>query len=306
MDSLALDLGCKVGTLPSSYLGLPLGAPHNSVTVWDGIEERFRKRLALWKRQYISKGGRITLIRRTLSSLPIYFMSLFRMPRRVRLCLEQIQRGFLWGGGNLEKKPHLVKWSTVCLDRKMGGLGIKSLAILNKALLCKWIWRFANERDSLWRSVILWKFGEERSGWCSADSRDAYGSRVWKEIRKEWDTVSALVAFSLGNGRRLRFWKDAWSGEEAFSCSYPTLFAMVANKEVSVAEVWEPSCEGGVWTPCFVRPFNDWEMEEIQNLLQALQEKIILPNQNDLMLMREAKDGCFSMKLFYKVLFGSN
>ena len=74
MDSLALELGCKVGALPSSYLGLPLGAPHNSVTVWDGIEERFRKRLVLWKRQYISKGGRITLIRSTLSSLPIYFL----------------------------------------------------------------------------------------------------------------------------------------------------------------------------------------------------------------------------------------
>ena len=75
VDSLALELGCKVGALPSSYLGLPLGAPHNSVAVWDGIEERFRKRLALWKRQYISKGGRITLIRSTLSSLPIYFVS---------------------------------------------------------------------------------------------------------------------------------------------------------------------------------------------------------------------------------------
>ena len=108
------------------------------------------------------------------------------------------------------------------------------------------IWHFANERDSLWRNVILWKFGEERGGWCSAESRDAYGSRVWKEIRKEWDSVSALAAFSLGNGRRLRFWKDAWSEEEAFSFSYSTLFAIAANKEVSVAEVWEPSCEGGV------------------------------------------------------------
>ena len=137
VDLLALELGCKVGTLPSSYLGLPLRAPHNSVAVWDGIEERFRKRLALWKRQYISKGGRITLIRSTMSSLPIYFMSLFWMPKWVRLRLEQIQRGFLWGGGNLEKKPHLVKWLTVCSDRKMGGLGVKSLSILNKALLCK-------------------------------------------------------------------------------------------------------------------------------------------------------------------------
>ena len=59
VESLALELGCKVGALPSSYLGLPLGAPHSSVAVWDGIEERFRKRLALWKRQYISKDGRI-------------------------------------------------------------------------------------------------------------------------------------------------------------------------------------------------------------------------------------------------------
>ena len=32
---------------------------------------------------------------------------------------------------------------------------------------------------------------------------------------------------------------------------------MTANKEVSVAEVWEPSYEGGVWTPCFIRSFND-------------------------------------------------
>ena len=30
-EVLALELGCKVGTLPSSYLGLPLGALHNSV-----------------------------------------------------------------------------------------------------------------------------------------------------------------------------------------------------------------------------------------------------------------------------------
>ena len=54
-EALAAELGCKVGSLPASYLGLPLGAPHNSIVVWDPIKERFRKRLALWKRQFISK-----------------------------------------------------------------------------------------------------------------------------------------------------------------------------------------------------------------------------------------------------------
>ena len=83
VEELAAELGCGVGSLPTKYLGLPLGAPHRASGVWDSIEERFRNRLSSWKRQYISKGGRLTLIRSTLCSLPIYFLSLFRIPKIV-------------------------------------------------------------------------------------------------------------------------------------------------------------------------------------------------------------------------------
>ena len=47
LEELALVLGCKVGMLPTTYLGLPLSAPYNSLMAWDGVEERFHKRLAL-------------------------------------------------------------------------------------------------------------------------------------------------------------------------------------------------------------------------------------------------------------------
>ena len=135
---MAAVIGCKVSVLPTTYLGLSQGVAHNSVVAWDGVKERFRKRLAMWKRQYISKGGRLTLVKSMLASLPIYFMSLFRMPRRVRLRLEKIQRDFLWGDGALESKPHVVKWDIVCLDKGKGGLGVRHLNSLNKALsLCK-------------------------------------------------------------------------------------------------------------------------------------------------------------------------
>ena len=118
VEELVEEFDNKVGRLPSTYLGMPLGAPFKSAAAWDGIEERFLKRLAIWKCQYFSKGRRITLIRSTLSNLPIYFMFIFQLPRMVRMRLEQIQRDFLWGGGALEQKPHLVRWPIVYLEKK--------------------------------------------------------------------------------------------------------------------------------------------------------------------------------------------
>ena len=124
--SFASKLGCKVGSLPTSYLSLPLGAKHKTLGVWDLIEEIFRERLASWKIQYISKGGRLTLIRSVLSSLPIYYLSLFRMPQKVCARLDRFQRQFLWGGSDLDKKVSLVSWATVCTDKRKGGLRIKT------------------------------------------------------------------------------------------------------------------------------------------------------------------------------------
>ena len=148
VEDLALEIGCKVGVLPTTYLGLPLGTPHNLLVAWDGVEERFCKRLA-W-----SKGGRLILIRSTLSGLPIYLMSLFQISRIVCLRLEKIQRDFLWGGETLESKPHSVKWATICSDKRNGGLRVRCLHSLNKALLCKLNWRFASTREAHWRQII--------------------------------------------------------------------------------------------------------------------------------------------------------
>ena len=68
VEALTAELGCKDGTLPTTYLGLPLGASQKLVGIWDPIEERFGRRLAVWKCQYIFKGGRVTLIRSILQT----------------------------------------------------------------------------------------------------------------------------------------------------------------------------------------------------------------------------------------------
>ncbi|RVX09127.1 putative ribonuclease H protein [Vitis vinifera] len=185
IEGLALELGCKVGGIPSSYLGMPLGAAFNTLAVWDGVEKRFRRRLAMWKRQYISKG-------------------------KSEVEIGENSKGFSVGGGTLAHKPHLVRWNLVCLEKRKGGLGVRNLSLMNNALLCKWNWRFANERDALWRSVISLKYGVEEGGCCTRDVMGRNGVGLWKAIRKRWGLFDGRVAFHLGNGQRVKFWKDKW------------------------------------------------------------------------------------------------
>ena len=159
IEEMAVELGCRVGSLLTVYLKLPLGAYHKTLSMWDGAEETMRRRLALWKRQYISKTGRIILIKSTLASIPIYQLSIFRVPKIIAEKLEKLQRDFLWGGGSLERKVHLINWEVVCAQKEKGGLGLRKIILLNMALLGKWVWRFAIEKNNLWKKVLLVKYG---------------------------------------------------------------------------------------------------------------------------------------------------
>ena len=47
---LAEILGCRIGSLPMTYLGLPLGASQKSSIVWNPILERIERNLAGWKK----------------------------------------------------------------------------------------------------------------------------------------------------------------------------------------------------------------------------------------------------------------
>ena len=62
---IASFLGCGVGTLPTSYLGLPLGTKLPD-SFWKGLIDRFNKKLAGWKGTTFSQAGKCLLVKATL------------------------------------------------------------------------------------------------------------------------------------------------------------------------------------------------------------------------------------------------
>ena len=111
VHALAEILGCRVDALLMTYLGMPLGASHKSPSIWNPILEKIERKLVRWKKLYLSKGGRLTLLKSTLSSLPTYFFYLFSpslhmWQTKLRSCIEtsygETLRHIYWVGSREE------------------------------------------------------------------------------------------------------------------------------------------------------------------------------------------------------------
>ncbi|KAF5471044.1 hypothetical protein F2P56_011519 [Juglans regia] len=265
LSEVTAILGCKVSLLPNKYLGLPLGAPHKSKAMWDGIVEKIECKLA-----------------------------------GVANRLEKIFRDFLWGGLEDEKKLHLIKWDKVCTPLSCGGLGIRKLRIFNKALLGKWLWQYHQEGDALWRSIIDIKYGSIWGDWYSNAVRGAYGVGVWKFIRNGWEDLLSNFIFEVGRGTRIRFWHDIWCGDVALENAFPSLYRIASDKKASVADNMSISANSFHWSVSFSRVVQDWEVNDIvdfYNILYALKVQV---GREDGLIWTHTGNKKFSVRSYYK------
>nr|CAN62246.1 hypothetical protein VITISV_023343 [Vitis vinifera] len=81
------------------------------------------------------------------------------------------------------------------------------------------------------------------------------------------------MAFAMGNGRRVRIWKDKLYGDKLLSTSFPSLYVIASPKEAWVEDVWNPLAVKDCWARCFFRRFNDWKVEFVEHFLLRLQAR---------------------------------
>jgi hypothetical protein len=84
--------------------GLATAARLRSNGDWNIIEQRFEKKLSSWKGKHLSVGGRLVLINSVLTSLAMFMLSFFEVPRGVLEKLEYYRSHFFWQSDNHKKK----------------------------------------------------------------------------------------------------------------------------------------------------------------------------------------------------------
>ena len=105
--------------------------------------------------------GRLTLVKAVTNSMAIYPMHHDRIPNGIIQEIERLQRNFVWGEDQGEKRWHAIAWERLCQPKEVGGVGIKSLERMNDAFLSKILWRLNTNPTSLWVQVLLGKYGRE-------------------------------------------------------------------------------------------------------------------------------------------------
>ncbi|WMV29386.1 hypothetical protein MTR67_022771, partial [Solanum verrucosum] len=280
---LAGIMCCNIGSFPTTYLGLPLGVNFKGKEIWSGIIEKFEKRLATWQMQYLSFGGRVTLINSVMDSIPTYHMSLFPIPAKVLEKLNRMRRNFLWEGNSKDHNFHLVKWAKVTQPKSQGGCG------------------YGTEDIGLWKEVIKAKHGE-LTHWSTNVSADAYGVGLWKSISKLWPDFAGNVTFRVGNGSHIKFWKDIWLGDTTLGEEFPSLHLIAAEPNSTIAS----NRSDDIWDLRFRRNLNDWELNDIFALFAKLQPFSFSPQEPDRLKWGNSRKGHYTVKEGYHSLCSRN
>jgi len=301
LEELAGIMGCSIDTFPTKYLGLPLGAKFKDAGVWNEVIEKMERRLATWKMQYLSMGGRLTLINSVLDSIPTYIMSMLPIPSKVQNQIDKIRRSFLWKGSYEGHKFHLVKWENVIMPKQHGGLGIRDLKKHNKSLLMKWWWRYAQEPTCIWKEVVNAKYGRQDK-WNTKQNNDPYGVGPWKYINQLREEFFQEVSFRIGNGNSVKFWKDRWLNKQPLNVSHPAIYRIASDTDSSVAQ----NREGGIWGPHFRRNFQDWELNELFDFFRILEGASMTPHLPDSLKWGNSEKGIYTVKEGYHKLCSSN
>ncbi|KAJ1405476.1 putative ribonuclease H protein [Sesbania bispinosa] len=174
--------------------------------------------------------------------------------------------------------------------KNLGGLGFKSLGLVNEAYMVKLGWRMVSQPNLLWVQAIRAKYkcGNNRMPLIRSCYRESY---LWKGISNAWTHVQDSVIWNIGNGKNMRFWVDAF---------IPGLNPLINYASHPVGDLQD------LLPIAAFADDGNWKIEELQTFLPAeiiARLHAVSPPrdylEDDTLAWANTSDGDFQMKSIY-------
>jgi hypothetical protein len=139
LEHFANTMQCKKGSLPFTYLGLPLCISAPNLEHFLPIVSRVERRLG-GIANFLDYGGKLLMVKSVLTFLPIFFMSCLDIPVSIKNQCIKFMRHCLWRKKRNEVQsngPALVAWDKVCRPKDQGAWGCLILKLKMKHFFSK-------------------------------------------------------------------------------------------------------------------------------------------------------------------------
>lgn len=275
---IQLVLSYRVEFFPSRYLGIPLSIFKLSRNEEQPLVDAIAARLSAWKGRMMNAVGRATLVKATLSAVPVHMATALCLSPWAIGRIDKLRRSFLWSGAaEVAGGRCKVAWEVLTRPTELGGLGVVDLCRMGVALRLRWPWLRRAEPARPWHGL-----------------RDS-------EERAVTAFFEAATASAVGNGESTLFWTDSWLQGSNIRHLAPTVFQAVPKRRrgCTVAE----ALLHGAWVHHVAGPHSPRLIAEFVLLSNLLEQVQLIQGTPDMFSWRLSADGRYSAASAYGAMF---
>ncbi|CAH1444041.1 unnamed protein product [Lactuca virosa] len=197
-----------VGKFPFKYLEVPMCITKLFCRDCKQLVEKIKMRVFNWKSKFLSFAGRLHLINVVLTSIHVYWASIFKIHVTTIKEIEKLCRSYLWANVEVVKGKAKASWNNICKHKEYGGLGVKDLRKWNDALLAKHVWNVIKNKNSLWVQCVRRNYIRDRCFWDIKQKKNM--NWTWERILEVRKAIRPHVVSCVGNGMNTSLWHDWW------------------------------------------------------------------------------------------------
>ncbi|KAK1644352.1 hypothetical protein QYE76_062157 [Lolium multiflorum] len=190
------------------YLGLPTPEGRMHGGKFESLQAKLAKCLVEWDDNHKSQAAKEVLIKSIAQAIPVYVMSVFKLPFGLCDELTKMIRRYWWGAENEKRKTHWLAWDIMLRPKDYGGVGFRDMRLFNQALLARQAWRLIQFPETLCAQLLKAKYYPNGSIMDTVFTGN--GSSTWHAIEYGLQLLKKGAIWRVGNGANIRVWRDPW------------------------------------------------------------------------------------------------